>query len=76
MKVGAVEGVDGASLVTGIFSFGDMSETMWVGETAVAYDDGHLRRPFMLDIDTKKLFVCLQDMYTGCFTTLGHNCRR
>ena len=49
-------------LVTGIF-FGDMGGTMWVGETAVTCLDGHSRCFFMLDINTMKLFVRLEDLY-------------
>ena len=57
MTVIAVGGVDGARLVTGIFSFGNMGGTMWVGETAMTCLDGHSRYLFLLYINAKKLFV-------------------
>ena len=57
MAVSAVGGVDGARLVTGIFSFGNMGGTMWVGETAMTCLDGHLRYLFLSDINAKKVFV-------------------
>jgi len=63
VTVSAVVGVDGASLVTDIFSSCNMGGTMWVGETAVTCLDGHWRCFFTLDINTMKLLVCLEDLY-------------